>query len=150
MPLRRPSKHGFAGNPEHSALGWLDLDGHVRPYYGTAPKLPEARVARRRLCQAASTDIWVDPQDAPPLFVVTAAAHDDRRAMLRRQVLPEIRRLAGERRVTIVLDREGWSPKFFRAVWEQGLEVLTYRKGKYAAWARRCFRTVKGVVEGRA
>jgi len=132
------------------ALGLLYIDGHVRPYYGTAHRLPAAWVARRRLCQAATTDIWVNQQDAQPLFVVTAPANDDLLAMLRRQILPEIRRLAGERRVTIVFDREGWSPKFFREIREQGFDMLTYRKGKYAAWPRRAFRTVKGVVDGRS
>ena len=29
------------------ALGWLYIDGHVRPYYGTAHRLPAAWVARR-------------------------------------------------------------------------------------------------------
>ncbi|HKD57395.1 MAG TPA: hypothetical protein VKD45_07790, partial [Hyphomicrobiaceae bacterium] len=132
------------------ALGLLYIDGHVRPYYGTAHRLPEAWVARRRLCQAATTDIGVNQQDAQPLFVVTAPANDDLLAMLRRQILPQIRRLAGERRVTIVFDREGWSPKFFREIREQGFDMLTYRKGKYAAWPRRAFRTVKGVVDGRS
>ena len=132
------------------AVGLLYIDGHVRPYYGTAHKLPEAWVARRRLCQAATTDIWVNQQDAQPLFVLTAPANDDLLAMLRRQILPEIRRLAGERRVTIVFDREGWSPKFFREILDEGFDVLTYRKGKYAAWARRAFRTVTGVVDGRS
>jgi hypothetical protein len=41
-------------------LGLLYIDGHVRPYYGTAHRLPEAWVARRRLCQAATTDIGVN------------------------------------------------------------------------------------------
>jgi hypothetical protein len=132
------------------ALGLLYIDGHVRPYNGTAHRLPEAWVARRRLCQAATTDFWVNQPDAQPLFVVTAPANDDLLAMMRRQILPEIRRLAGERRVTVVFDREGWSPKFFRQIQEQGFEVLTYRKGKYAAWPRQAFRTVKGVVEGRS
>ena len=132
------------------ALGLLYIDGHVRPYHGTAHQLPEAWVARRRLCQAATTDIWVNQADAQPLFVVTAPANDDLLAMLRRQILPEIRRLAGERRVTIVFDREGWSPKFFREILDEGFDVLTYRKGKYAAWARRAFRTVTGVVDGRS
>jgi len=132
------------------ALGLLYIDGHVRPYYGTAHRLPEAWVARRRLCQAATTDVWVNQQDAQPLFVVTAPANDDLLAMLRRQILPEIRRLAGERRITIVFDREGWSPKFFREIQDQGFDVLTYRKGKYAAWPRRAFRTVTGVVDGRS
>jgi len=50
----------------------------------------------------------------------------------------------------VVFDREGWSPKFFREIREQDFDVLTYRKGKYAAWARRAFRTVTGVVDGRS
>ena len=132
------------------AVGLLYIDGHVRPYHGTAHTLPQAWVARRRLCQAATTDFWVNQQDAQPLFVVTAPANDDLLAMLRREILPEIRRLVGERRVTVVFDREGWSPKFFRELRDQSFEVLTYRKGKYAAWARRDFRTVTGVVDGRS
>ena len=131
------------------AAGWLYVDGHVRPYHGTAHTLPKAWVARHRLCQAATTDIWVNQQDAQPLFVVTAPANDDLLAMLRREILPEVRRLVGERRVTVVFDREGWSPKFFREIWDQGFDVLTYRKGKYAPWARRVFRTVTAVVDGR-
>ncbi len=131
------------------AVGFLYVDGHVRPYHGTAHTLPQAWIARRRLCQAATTDIWVNQQDSQPLFVVTAPANDDLLAMLRREILPEVRRLVGERRVTMVFDREGWSPKFFRELRDQGFDVLTYRKGKYAAWARRAFRTVTGVVGGR-
>jgi transposase-like protein len=131
------------------ALGLLYVDGHVRPYHGTAHTLPEAWSARRRLCLPATTDIWVNQSDAQPLFVVTAPANDDLIAMLRREILPEIRRLAGERRVTVVFDREGWSPKFFRELQTQGFDVLTYRKGAYAAWPRKAFQTVTGVVEGR-
>ncbi|MGH9485036.1 MAG: putative transposase [Terriglobales bacterium] len=137
-------------NEQAEAVGLLYIDGHVRAYHGTARTLPEAWVARRRLCQAATTDVWVNQQDSQPLFVVTAPANDDLRAMLRREILPEVRRLVGERRVTVVFDREGWSPKFFREIKDQGFDLLTYRKGKYAAWARRTFRTVTGVVEGRA
>jgi hypothetical protein len=29
------------------------------------------------LCQPATTDVWVNQQDAQPLFVVTAPANDD-------------------------------------------------------------------------
>ncbi|MFQ5974226.1 MAG: putative transposase, partial [Alphaproteobacteria bacterium] len=135
---------------EHAeAVGLLYVDGHVRPYHGTAHTLPEAWSARRRLCLPATTDIWVNQQDALPLFVVTAPANDDLIAMLRRELLPEIRRLVGERRVTVVFDREGWSPKFFRELSVQGFDVLTYRKGAYAAWPVRAFRTVTGVVQGR-
>src|SRR6266851_3405144 len=131
------------------AVGLLYIDGHVRAYHGTAHTLPEAWVARRRLCMPATTDIWVNQQDAQPLFVVTAPANDDLIAMLRREILPEVRRLVGDRRVTMVFDREGWSPKFFREVHTQGFDVLTYRKGAYAAWPRQAFQTILGVVAGR-
>ncbi len=131
------------------AVGLLYVDGHVRPYHGTAHTLPEAWSARRRLCLPATTDIWVNQQDAQPLFVVTAPANDDLIAMLLREILPEVRRLVGERRVTMVFDREGWSPKFFQELHTQGFDVLTYRKGAYAAWPRRVFQTVTAVVEGR-
>jgi len=131
------------------AVGLLYVDGHVRPYHGTAHRLPEAWSSRRRLCLPATTDIWVNEADAQPLFVVTAPANDDLRAMLRREILPEVRRLVGERRITVSFDREGWSPKFFREMQPQGFDVLTYRKGKYRAWPVKAFRTVTGVVDGR-
>jgi hypothetical protein len=69
--------------------------------------------------------------------------------MLRREILPEVRRLVGERRVTLAFDREGWSPTFFHEVHPQGFDVLTYRKGAYAAWRTPTFQTVSGVVDGR-
>lgn len=132
------------------AVGLLYIDGHVRAYHGTAHTLPEAWVARRRLCMPATTDIWVNQQDAQPLFVVTAPANDDLLAMLRREILPEVRRVVGERRVTLVFDREGWSPKFFQEASQQGFDILTYRKGKYPAWPVKTFETVTGVIDGRA
>jgi transposase len=131
------------------SVGLLYVDGHVRPYHGTTHKLPKAWVARRRLCMPASTDIWVNQQDAQPLFVVSAAANDNLLAMLRQEILPQVRELVGERRVTLAFDREGWSPKFFQEVFAQGFDVLTYRKGAYAAWPKRAFRTVEAVIDGR-
>src|SRR5437867_5028204 len=131
------------------AVGLLYIDGHVRPYHGTAHTLPETYVTRRRLCMPATTDLWVQQPDAQPLFVVTAPANDDLLAMLRREILPEVRRLVGERRVTLAFDREGWSPKFLRDIQQQGFDVLTYRRGPYAAWPQRDFRLVTGAVDGR-
>lgn len=131
------------------AVGLLYIDGHVRAYHGTAHTLPEAWVARRRLCQPATTDVWVNQQDAQPLFVVTAPANDDLIALLRREILPEVRRLVGPRRVTLVFDREGWSPKFFQQADGQGFDILTYRRGGYAPWPRNAFRTVSEVIDGR-
>jgi transposase len=132
------------------AVGLLYIDGHVRAYHGTAHTLPEGWVARHRLCLPATTDIWVNQQDGQPVFVVTAPANGDLLAMLRREILPEIRRLVGERRVTLVFDREGWSPQFFQEAHQQGFDILTYRKGQYSAWPVKAFQTVTGVVDGRS
>jgi hypothetical protein len=38
--------------------------------------------------------------------------------------------VVGERRITIVFDRGGWSPKLFAAMIKDGFDVLTYRKGR--------------------
>jgi hypothetical protein len=131
------------------AVGLLYIDGHVRPYHGTAHTLPETYVTRRRLCMPATTDLWVNQADAQPLFVVTAPANDDLLAMLRGEILPEVRRLVGDRRVTLGFDREGWSPKFFHEVFQQGFDVLTYRKGAYAAWPEAQFQRITAVVDAR-
>ena len=132
------------------AVGLLYVDGHVRPYHGSTHTLPKAWVARRRLCMPATTDMWVNQQDAQPLFVVTAAANDDLLGMLRREILPEVRRLIGERRVTMVFDREGWSPKFFQELSTHGFDVISYRKGAYAPWPKRAFGTVSALIDGRS
>jgi hypothetical protein len=55
----------------------------------------------------------------------------------------------GERRVTLDFDREGWSPKFFRECYEQGFDVLTFRRGPYPAWRRAAFQPITATVEGR-
>ena len=51
------------------------------------------------------------------------------------ELLPQIRTLAGDaRRVTLIFDREGWSPKTFRTWTTSGFDVITSRKGRYRDW----------------
>ena len=98
----------------------------------------------------ATTDYWVNDENAEPLMFVTAPANDGLLAMMDQEVLPEIRRLAGdERRVTLIFDREGWSPQRFKKWRKAGFDVITYRKGKYRDWQRRCFSEVTVEVCGR-
>jgi hypothetical protein len=111
-------------------LGFLYVDGHVRPYNGRTHELPKAHVPRRRLCMPATTDYWVNDAFADPLFFVSA------------QILPEVRDLVGEaRRVTLVMDRECWSPNRFESWSQSGFDILTYRKGAYADWPAEEFTT---------
>jgi len=129
----------------------LYVDGHVRPYHGRAHTLPKTWVARRGRAMAATTDYWVCDRFADPWFFVTAPANDGLLSMLDGELLPEIReRVGGERRLTVVLDREGWSPKRFRR-WseEEGVDVLTYRKGRYEPWPEERFPAEGREVAGR-
>jgi hypothetical protein len=66
-----------------------------------------------------------------PLFVVTAEANASLVAMLPK-LLDEVRSLVGERRVTVVFDRGGWSPAKLRAARERTAEI-TCRIGSEAA-----------------
>jgi hypothetical protein len=110
------------------ALGYLYVDGHVRVYHGQAD-LPKAHVARMRLSLPATQDVWVNDANGDPVFFVTQEAHPQLVSALP-AVLEGVRRLVGNRRVTVVFDRGGWSPKLFKRMHSGGFDVLTYRKGK--------------------
>ena len=70
--------------------------------------------------------------------------------MLDEHLLPQVRRVVGpRRRVTIVFDREGWSPECFKRWKQQKFDVLTYRKGKQSRWQERFFRKITRCVDGR-
>lgn len=131
-------------------VGMLYVDGHVRSYHGEKHRLTKAHVARRNLSMPATTDYWVNDKNAEPLFVVTGTLNEKLISAMKGRILPEVRRLVGpKRRVTMVFDREGWSPGWFKELDEQGFDVLTYRKGKYPLWPRSCFQMIQGQVEGR-
>lgn len=129
-----------------AALGFLYVDGHVRVYHGQRP-LPKAHVARRRLAMPATTDYWVNDTAGEPLFVLTAEANAGLVKMLP-GVLAEVRTLVGERRVTVVFDRGGYSPKLFQALLAEGFDLLTYRKGRSRRVARGRFARHAAVLDG--
>jgi len=129
------------------ALGFLYVDGHVRVYHGKHT-IPKAFVPQRRLAVAATTDYWVNDQRGDPLFVVTAEANAGMVKMLP-VVLEQIRALIGKRRVTVVFDRGGFSPRLFVWLIEHGFDVLTYRKGRCPRVPRKRFRRRAGRLDGR-
>jgi len=130
------------------AMGFLYIDGHVRAYHGKRT-LPKAHLARMRIAMPATTDYWINDTVGEPLFVVTTEAN----AGLARMLPPlcaEIRALVGdERRITIVFDRGGWSPKLFQKLIGQGFDILTYRKGKSRKVPKRLFAEHKAIIDGR-
>jgi transposase len=129
------------------AMGFLYVDGHVRVYYGKR-ELPKTHVARIRLAMPATTDYWVNDRAGDPLLVLTAEANAGLAKVLP-EVLANIRTLVGERRVTVVFDRGGWSPRLFANIIAQGFDILTYRKGRSRRVPRRRFREHVGTIDGR-
>ena len=116
-------------NERGHLMGFLYVDGHVRAYHGQRAITSRAYVARRHLAMPATTDYWVNDRSGDPLFVITG----DVNAALTRalpRLLREVRDVIGERRVTIVFDRGGWSPKLFNTIIKDGFDVLTYRVGR--------------------
>ena len=135
---------------EPDQLGLLYLDGHVRPYHGRTHKLPKHHVQQRGRPMPGTQDFHVNDARAEPLFVVTAETTEGLLTMMDDHLLPEIRFLVGlERRVTVVFDREGWSPDRFARWKDLSFDVLTYRKGVQSRWQERFFGEVTGTVEGR-
>ena len=129
-----------------AALGFLYLDGHVRVYHGQHA-LPKAHVARMRISMPATSDYWVNDTAGDPLFVVTAQVNAGLVKMLP-GMLEQIRRLVGERRLTVVFDRGGFSPKLFQQILAAGFDLLTYRKGRYPRIPRKRFKKCRTTLGG--
>jgi len=135
-------------NATPNELAVLYIDGHVRPYHGRKHVLPKHHVQQRGRPMPGTKDFHVHDRRADPLLFVTAEATEGLRATIDSLLLPRLRELVGpRRRVTLVFDREGWSPKLFAEWKERGFDVLTYRKGKQPKW-RKGFEEVTGTVGG--
>ena len=88
----------------------------------------------------ATTEVWVNDARAQPWFFVTTEANDHLLAAIERDILAPLRKEVGaQRRVTLVFDREGWSPKAFARWAAAGFDVMTYRKGRYDPWPEDTF-----------
>ncbi|MFC1705409.1 putative transposase [Planctomycetota bacterium] len=143
------ARYWVESSPE--TLGTLYVDGHVRPYHGRNGKhtLRKKRVPRMRFAMPATTEFWVNDRRADPLFVVTGKATDGLLTTLDCEILPELQALLGSKRpLTIVFDREGWSPSRFARWFEAGIHVLTYRKGTQVEWSEDEFAWVESEVDG--
>ena len=129
-------------------LGFLYVDGHVRAYHGKR-LIAKAYLTRARIAGPATTDYWVNDKRGEPLFVVTADANAAMARMLV-PILEELRPLfAARRRLTVVFDRGGWSPKLFQQIVGMGLDILTYRKGRVRRVATKRFLERSARLDGR-
>jgi hypothetical protein len=130
-------------------MGFLYVDGHVRAYHGQRAISSSAYVARRHLAMPASTDYWINDRTGDPLLVITGEVDAALTKALPR-LLREVRDVVGERRITIVFDRGGWSPKLFATMIKDGFDVVTYRKGRCRHINERRFVRRRAELDGRS
>jgi transposase len=128
--------------------GTLYVDGHVRLYHGHLTQLPRRYVSRLRLCLRGTTDYWVNDALGRPFFSVERPIDHGLLEAIRSDVLPRLlqdvpgqptaEQLAADPylcRFVIVFDREGYSPAFFREMWQQHrIACITYHKYPKEPW----------------
>jgi transposase len=114
---------------DEDRVAFLYIDGHVREYHGKFP-LFQAKKPQRQVVTPAATDTWVHDAQGEPLLVVTSEVNAKLTQVLE-PILADVRRLVGdERRITVIFDRGGFSPKLFSRLITSGFDVITYRKGR--------------------
>ncbi len=79
---------------------------------------------------------------------MTTEANNSLLSTVENDIIPELKRLSKDERATLVFDREGWSPARFLKWKKFGIDVLTYRKGKYEPWPKDCFIEATSQVRG--
>jgi hypothetical protein len=143
--------HWMNDEPE-SALT-LYVDGHVRVYHGSQTKLPRHYVARERLCLRATTDYWVNAMDGQPFMLVNKAVDHGLIKALEEDIVPrllkdvpmqptvkELEQDPNLNRFTLVFDREGYSPEFFKRMRQQRIACLSYHKFPSDLWPQEEFK----------
>ena len=132
---------------DEDRVAFLYVDGHVREYHGKFP-LFQTKKAQRQVVTPAATDNWVHDAQGEPLLVVTSEVNAKLTQVLE-PILADVRRLVGdERRMTVVFDRGGFSPKLFARLIDAGFDIITYRKGKVNKLPTTRFATVKEKIDG--
>lgn len=142
LAMRRASERA-------SELATLYVDGHVRVYHGKH-RVGKTYVTRTKSVMRGQTDYGVHLSGGDPLLVIHDWTNGAFAEVMEKEVLPEIRRLVGKRRVRVVFDREGWSRELFWTLLDQGFDFLTYRKGSYSPVAEREFACVTFEAEGQS
>jgi len=118
------ARHHAAARPDE--LGFMYIDGHTRAYFGTRD-VQKMHVSRLKFPGPGTEETWVTDGAGGPLLVVMAQPSSSLASQIR-GLLPALRDLAGEARVTLCFDRGGWSPEVFADIIDARFGLLTYRK----------------------
>jgi len=146
------SKDWMKSTPQ--LTGVLYVDGHVRVYHGKQTKLPKRYVARDKLCMRGTTDYWINDKYGQPFFVVTKPVDGGLLRALREDIIPQLLKDVPDQpsqqqlddnehlyRFILVFDREGYSPGFFKEMWERyRICCITYHKYPGEDWPEEEFK----------
>ena len=145
------SRHWMESDPE--AAGTLYIEGHVRVYHGHLTPLPKRHVSRERLCLRGITDYWVNDGSGRPFFVVEKTVDPGLLKTLEEDIVPrllkdipnqpqekELQKNPSACRFILVFDREGYSPVFFKKMWDRyRIACMTYHKFPGDHWSNEEF-----------
>ena len=120
----------------------LAVDGHVKVYTGRNGRLPKHFVARQKLCLPASVSYWINALGGTPLLCLHQALDPKLIKAIEQDVVPQLQQLgvmpeappdltrpeAGAPALTLVFDREGWSPDLFKRLARRGIACITWHK----------------------
>lgn len=143
-------EYWMQASPEQA--GVVYVDGHVRVYHGSQTVLPRHYVARERLCMRATTDYWVNAMDGQPFMVVNQVVDPGLIHVVEHEIVPRLEKVLPSslkkeppddnphrHRFTIVFDREGYSPEFFKRMKVKRIACLTYHKFPAEPWPEEEF-----------
>ena len=138
---------------------------HVKVYTGRNGRLPKHFVARQKLCMPASVSYWVNALGGTPLLCLHKALDPKLIKAIEQDVVPHLQHLgvvpeaapdltrpdAGAPALTLVFDREGWSPDLFKRLARRGIACITWHKNfKGEDWPEEDFRTLEVPIHGPA
>ncbi len=133
------------------------IDGHVQVYHGYQAQLGKKYISRQKLCLPGVQEFWVNDAAGMPYFYVCGLVNEKLQQMIGEQILPELlanmplRQAADPAtpKLTIVFDREAYSPLFFDQLWnDHQVAVITYRKNVKDLWDTAQFSDHTVEIEG--
>ena len=152
------SRYWMEGDPDR--VGTLYIDGHVQVYNGHLTQLPRRYVTRQRLCLRGTTNYWVNDGIGQPFFAIEKPVDPGLLNTLTTDIVPrllndvpdqpdeeELTANPFRHRFILVFDREGYSPAFFKAMWENHrIACITYHKYPEDPWPEAEFKEYTAVM----
>ena len=127
--MEERAKRHIEANKDVCAL--LYIDGHVRVYHGKR-KVRKHMVNRMGRCKKSIVDYWVHDGNGAPILKIDGDYNDSVQRIVKDE-LGEIHAWVGKDQwLTVIVDREAWSPQLFDHLRSEQVYIVTYRKNRNA------------------